>query len=59
MCDTVAHVGALHLSQAPALRPIDAVVVPVPDTSKTKESEIKPGPAGAARINIETITDKY
>ena len=38
--DTVAHVGALHLSQATALRPVDAVVVPNP--SKRKENEIKP-----------------
>jgi hypothetical protein len=27
-CDTVANVGALHLSQTTALRPLDAVVVP-------------------------------
>ena len=43
-CDTVANVGALHLSQTTALRPFDAVVVP--DTSKTNqnklENEIKP-----------------
>ena len=38
--DTVAHVGALHLSQATALRPVDAVVVP--NASKRKENEIKP-----------------
>ena len=40
MWDTVAHVGALHLSQATALRPVDAVVVP--NASKRKENEIKP-----------------
>ena len=40
LCDTVAHVGAVRLSQATALRPVDAVVVP--NTSNTKENEIKP-----------------
>jgi hypothetical protein len=40
LCDTEAHVGALRPSQATALRPIDAVVVP--NTSNTKENEIKP-----------------